>query len=87
MRNPALDAWGDFNRDNPFPLFAAVRDEAPVHHVTLADGHKAWLILRYEEAKAALNDLRLSKDMQAALTGRETWWPRDCRARRSPATC
>ena len=67
MRNPALDAWGDFNRDNPFPLFAAVRDEAPVHHVTLADGHKAWLIVRYDEAKAALNDLRLSKDMQAAL--------------------
>ena len=67
MRNPALDAWGDFNRDDPFPLFAAVRDEAPVHHVTLADGHKAWLIVRYDEAKAALNDLRLSKDMQAAL--------------------
>jgi cytochrome P450 len=67
VRNPALDAWGDFDRDDPFPLFAAVRDEAPVHHVTLADGHKAWLIVRYDEAKAALNDLRLSKDMQAAL--------------------
>ena len=67
MRNAALDAWGDFDRDNPFPLFAQVRADAPVHHVTLADGHKAWLILRYDEAKAALNDPRLSKDMQAAL--------------------
>jgi cytochrome P450 len=67
VRNPALDRWGDYDRDNPFPLFTAVREDAPVHHVTLADGHKAWLIVRYDEAKAALTDPRLSKDMQAAL--------------------
>lgn len=67
MRHPALDRWGDYDRDDPFPLFAAVREDAPVHHVTLADGHKAWLIVRYDEARAALNDPRLSKDMQAAL--------------------
>lgn len=67
MRHPALDAWGDFDRDDPFPLFAEVREAGPVHRVTLADGHGAWLIVRYDEAKAALNDPRLSKDMQAAL--------------------
>ena len=39
MRNPALDAWGDYDRDNPFPLFAQVRADGPVHEVTLADGH------------------------------------------------
>jgi hypothetical protein len=22
MRNPALDAWGDYDRDDPYPLFA-----------------------------------------------------------------
>ena len=63
----ARASWGDHDRDNPFPLFAELRADAPVHAVTLADGHDAWLVVRYEEAKAALNDARMSKDMQAAL--------------------
>ncbi|MDP9222177.1 MAG: cytochrome P450 [Actinomycetota bacterium] len=67
MRNPALDAWGDYDRDDPYPLFAQVRADGPMHEVTLADGHRAWLIVRQEEAKAALNHAGLSKDMHAAL--------------------
>jgi cytochrome P450 len=67
MRNPALDAWGDYDRDHPYPLFAQVQADGPVHQVTLADGHRAWLIVRYEEARAALNHPGLSKDMHAAL--------------------
>jgi cytochrome P450 len=67
MRNPALDAWGDYDRDDPYPLFAQVQADGPVHEVTLADGHRAWLIVRYEEAKAALSHPGLSKDMHAAL--------------------
>ena len=67
MRHPALDAWGDYDRDDPFPLFAQVRADGPVHEVTLADGHRAWLIVGHDEAKAALNDPGLSKDMHAAL--------------------
>jgi cytochrome P450 len=63
----SLAAWGDFDRDNPFPLFDAVRGRGPVHKVTLADGHDAWLVVGFEEAKAALNDPRISKDMQAAM--------------------
>jgi cytochrome P450 len=63
----SLAAWGDFDRDDPFPLFAEVRRRGPVHKATLADGHDAWLIVGYEEAKAALNDPRVSKDMHAAL--------------------
>ncbi len=67
LRHPALDAWGDHDRDDPFPLFAQVRAAGPVHPVRLADGHRAWLVVGYAEAKAALNDPRLSKDMHAAL--------------------
>ena len=67
MRDPALDAWGDYDRDNPFPLFARVRADGPVHEVTLPDGQRAWLVVRHPEARAALNDPRLSKDMHAAL--------------------
>jgi cytochrome P450 len=63
----ALAAWGAYDRDDPFPMFAAVRDRGPVHPVTLADGHAAWLVVGYEEARVALNDARFSKDMQAAL--------------------
>ena len=59
--------WGDHDRDNPYPLFAQVRTAAPVHEVRLADGHPAWLVVGHEEARAALNDPRLSKDMHAAL--------------------
>ena len=63
----ALESWGDYDRDNPFPLFAAVRELGAVHQVTLADGHDAWLVVGYDEARAALNDQRFSKDMHAAL--------------------
>src|SRR6266568_1994763 len=63
----ALAAWGAYDRDDPFPLFAQVRELGAVHAVTLADGHHAWLVVRHAEARVALNDPRLSKDMQAAL--------------------
>src|SRR2546423_15072814 len=64
----ALAAWGSYDRDDPFPLFADVRSRGPVHAATLADGHAAWLVVGYEEARAALNHPKLSKDMQAALS-------------------
>jgi cytochrome P450 len=70
LRHPALHAWGEpahYDRDDPFPLFAQVRAGGPVHEVRLADGHPAWLVVGYEEARAVLNDPRLSKDMHAAL--------------------
>jgi cytochrome P450 len=63
----ALTAWGGYDRDDPFALFAEVQARGPVHAVTLVDGHAAWLVVGYEEARAALNDPRLSKDMRAAL--------------------
>jgi cytochrome P450 len=63
----SIAEWGNYDRDNPFPLFAAVRQLAPVHAVTLADGHDAWLVVGYDEARVALNEPRFSKDMHAAL--------------------
>jgi len=63
----ALAAWGAYDLDNPFPLFATVRELGAVHSVKLADGHAAWLVVGHDEARAALNDPRMSKDMQAAL--------------------
>ena len=63
----AFESWGSFDVDDPFPLFAQARELGAVHPVTLADGHDAWLVVRFQEAMAALNDPRLSKDMHAAL--------------------
>ncbi len=63
----ALAAWGSYDLDDPFPVFAEVRQLGPVHAVTLADGHGATLVVGYDEARAALNEPLLSKDMHAAL--------------------
>ena len=62
-----IPPWGAYDQTNPFDLFAELRRASAVHPVTLADGHAAWLITRYDEARVALADPRLSKDMQAAL--------------------
>jgi len=66
-QSPALQHWGDYDLDNPFPLFAEVLAQGPVHDVTLVDGHRAFLIVGYDAAREALNHPDLSKDMEAAL--------------------
>ena len=63
----ALAAWGAYDQDDPFPVFARVRELGTVHSATLADGHSAWLVSGHHEARAALKDRRLSKDMHAAM--------------------
>ena len=67
----AFEAWGSYDQDDPYPLFAEVRERGALHEVTLVDGHDAWLVTRHDEAKALLNDPRLSKDLQAALASSE----------------
>lgn len=70
MPTKVSSAWGAWNpatRDDPYPLFDAMRAQCPVHQVTLADGHDAWLVMGHEAARQALKDARISKDMVAAL--------------------
>jgi nocardicin N-oxygenase len=45
----------------PSPLYAALRADRPVCPVTSADGKPAWLITRYDDAKQALTDARLTR--------------------------
>lgn len=47
---------------NPYAMYARLRGQAPVTHMSLPDGGEFWLVTRYEDAKEALSDLRLSKD-------------------------
>ncbi len=65
--HPALAHWGDYDPDDPFPLFADVLGAGPVHDVTLADGHRAFLVVGYDAAREALAHPDLSKDMHAAM--------------------
>jgi hypothetical protein len=42
-RHPALDAWGEYDRDDPFPLFAQVRVAGPVHEAGWPTGtRRGW---------------------------------------------
>ncbi|GBQ02876.1 cytochrome P450 [Streptomyces spongiicola] len=54
-------------RRNPHPVYAHLRDTAPVCPMTPPHGIETYLITRYEDARAALSDPRLSKDMYGAM--------------------
>jgi cytochrome P450 len=66
-RDTELDHWGGYDVDHPFPLYQRVLAKGQVHDVTLADGHRAFLVLGYAATREALNHPDLSKDMLAAL--------------------
>ncbi|MFH8798801.1 cytochrome P450 [Streptomyces sp. NPDC017936] len=60
-----LGAFGDGFRRDPHPVYARLRERGPVHRVRPpgADGaYETWLVVGYEEARAALADPRLVKD-------------------------
>ncbi|MEU1311692.1 cytochrome P450 [Streptomyces cinnamoneus] len=65
-----LGTYGpDFAR-NPYPIYAKLRDEGPVHRVRTPEGQDVWLVVGYEEARSALTDARLSKDPRTVLGDR-----------------
>ncbi|MFE6041851.1 cytochrome P450 [Streptomyces sp. NPDC056452] len=47
---------------NPYPHYAKLRAEGPVHAVRTDTFDRVWLIVGYEEARAVLADQRFSKD-------------------------
>ncbi|MFE7569522.1 cytochrome P450 [Streptomyces sp. NPDC057539] len=57
---PALFTW-EFATD-PYPVYAWLREHAPVHRTALPSGVEAWLVTRYVDARQALADARLSKN-------------------------
>ncbi|WP_455361119.1 cytochrome P450 family protein [Streptomyces sp. SYSU K21746] len=54
-------------RRNPHPVYANLRETAPVCPMRPPHGIDTYLITRYEDARAALADPRLSKDMYGAM--------------------
>ncbi|MDT0393673.1 MULTISPECIES: cytochrome P450 [Streptomyces] len=60
-----LGELGEGFRRDPHPVYAQLRAHRPVHRVRLPEedgGQESWLIVGYEEARAALADPRLAKD-------------------------
>ncbi|MFJ9711350.1 cytochrome P450 [Streptomyces sp. NPDC101234] len=60
-----LSECGDAFRTDPHPVYAELRERGPVHRVRLPGAdqfYESWLVVGYEEARAALADPRLVKD-------------------------
>ncbi|MET9845549.1 cytochrome P450 family protein [Streptomyces ossamyceticus] len=60
-----LGKYGARFTEDPYPVYAELRALGPVHRVRLPGHdahHEVWLVVGYEEARAALADPRLSKD-------------------------
>ncbi|MEU3828469.1 cytochrome P450 [Streptomyces sp. NPDC029080] len=61
-----LTRSADALRRDPHPVYARLREQGPVHRVRLAmpgGEWETWLVVGYEEARAALADRRLAKDV------------------------
>jgi len=85
-----LTGWGAFRGrrgDDPYPLYARVREEAPVRPVVLADGRPAWIVTGYDEARQALLDSRLAKSVTGSWRCARTFSPPGCPIRCSATTC
>jgi cytochrome P450 len=59
---PASELYTDEFAADPYPAFAKLREDSPVCPVS-SPRFDSFLITRFDDAKAALNDPRLSKDL------------------------
>ncbi|MDT0441680.1 cytochrome P450 family protein [Streptomyces johnsoniae] len=62
MDEAAPGLFGTAFTADPYPAYAWLRTNAPVHKTVLPSGVSAWLVTRYADARRALADPRLSKD-------------------------
>ncbi|NGO47649.1 cytochrome P450 family protein [Streptomyces ureilyticus] len=51
----------DFLRD-PYPVYARLRSQGPVHRVYDPDGEEVWLVVGHEACRTAFTDPRLSRN-------------------------
>lgn len=65
---------------NPYPIYAQLRAESPVHRIMLPGKQPAWLVTHYDDVVAILkDDERFVKDRTNAMTseqlGKQPWMP------------
>lgn len=62
------DLYGDAFKHDPYPTFAAMRREAPIHRQPGLDGRTAiWFVTRHADVEAMLRDPRFVRDPVHAL--------------------
>ncbi|WP_026284377.1 cytochrome P450 family protein [Salinispora arenicola] len=71
MTSPPHVAFGHHLLRDPHGQYNALRGQAPVHHIRTPDGAPAWLVMRYDDVRAALTDPRLSVDKRFSDTDGE----------------
>ncbi|TCN25150.1 cytochrome P450 [Mesobacillus foraminis] len=54
---------------NPYPAYAKMRKDEPVHKMRFPDGQLGWLITRYEDAVEIMKDPRVIKDVSKLFGG------------------
>ena len=59
---PEIDLADPQFRVDPYPIYARLRDQAPVCLARAGFFGRAWLITRYDDVAAALRDDRFTKD-------------------------
>lgn len=60
--------WGREARNNPHPLYARMREEAPVYRaIGPVSGNTFWFLTRYDDCVALLKDDRFGKDFRTHL--------------------
>lgn len=63
-----IDLFAPEFTKNPYPDYARLRKEAPIHRVLLPDGRALWLVTRYEDVVAALKNPRLVKKGSSVMS-------------------
>ncbi|MFF7052811.1 cytochrome P450 [Streptomyces griseorubiginosus] len=101
MPAPTLEELAPHGLDlasNPYPVYAALRAEGPVHRVLVPGSGESWLVVAHDAARAALTDPRLRNDIRHSASWRsdgghavgrnmlQTDPPRHTRLRRLVAT-
>ncbi|MEU0408362.1 cytochrome P450 [Streptomyces griseorubiginosus] len=71
MPVPTLEELAPDGHDlasNPYPVYAALRAEGPVHRVHLPGSGDSWLVVAHDAARAALTDPRLCNDIRRSAS-------------------
>lgn len=62
LTSPVIERVPADVMQDPYPVLGRLRAEGPVHEIVWAHGARVWLVTRYEEITALVNDPRVSKD-------------------------
>ncbi|WP_050788247.1 MULTISPECIES: cytochrome P450 [Actinomycetes] len=57
---------------DPYPTYAKLREDAPIHRVCLPEGPPVWLVTRYDDVAELLKDRRLVRNRRHANSDYES---------------